>query len=246
MKKPNYPPAKLDAELSKWAEQVRSELELREGSWQEAQRKAPEISNYRRAGLDGILKDTISKRSYLKLMAAGLRQTQLFEALLGTAVSGKKANWLKGLGKTEKQLRYFPERLKSIANEIESLNRHRLFAPRHWVLKRMVSNSSKEKFAARFEQLPHLIRCYAAFLASHSKDMKSHLKRKQDNTRNIKTLAQDLLIQLIREETGRDRPIELSNLLGAVASQAGSKRMEYSAEAIRMRAKRLRDRYRGA
>ena len=206
----------------------------------EKERRRPQIAKCRALAQRAILSSSVTKKSYLKLLMAGLRQTELFEWLVGEAVSPheKKAiGWLerslKGSGITLKQLSNFPSRIETVAETIEKMNKRRLLAPE--VLHAPNEPEfHKRSLAALVAKLPDILRLYADALQCRTKSLMRYggawtaLAKPQER-------ALERLAALVKKETGRPFYPELSEILIAAVQDSGSDRDDFSPDAIKMR-----------
>jgi hypothetical protein len=172
-----------------------------------------------------IQKDAVANESYRNLLAAGVKEGELLEFLVGRAVWVFRARgprpWHFGSGMTAKNVAYFPKRLQTVAEEIEKLNKCLAYCG-------LFSGQIRVP-AKGFDQIPELLQRYAAFVALAA--------RRRNRFRRGRAL--DELIQFVREETGKPRFGELSNLLTAVAHDVGVEN-DFSPDAMKMRASRIR------
>lgn len=157
-----------------------------------------------------IQKCGVAKCSFESLLASGIKQPELLEFLVGRTVlvfhARKSKPWWSGTGITEKQLSNLPSRLETVASEIEQLNNNLAASG-------LLSGQIPGKGyipTVGFGTLPDVLRRYAAFIA-RAASIKSSFDRR---------LALDKLIQFVREETGKPRLSDLSNILDAVANKA--------------------------
>ncbi len=157
-----------------------------------------------------IQKDTVARKSYNKLVASGIHEPELLEFLVARTVWSfylrPLKHWYSTLGKTAKALKDFCKRLRSIANEVEKTTERLrwtglLFEPIGIPIR-------------SFNGIPELLGRYAAFICVAA-------RKKRTQKRELVSAAKDELIQFVREETGRPQYEELSNLLIAVAHDAG-------------------------
>jgi len=169
-----------------------------------------------------IASDQLARKSYDKLLQAGVRSPDGLQMAIGMAATaperGGRQDWLSGSGKTSKTLTYFPGRLRCIAGEIERLNRHSLLRPDTWVSGRGFSELEERIFSRWFVRLPVLLSRYADFVEAQSK----HLKRGGRNDMRPRALARSMLIDYVRGKTGKPMLNDLANLLDAAARIAGT------------------------
>lgn len=176
---------------------------------------------WQRITAQALASDKLAKRSYDNLLRAGVRSAEALQMLVGMAATvperGRKPDWLSGSGKSAKTLAYFPNRLRSVAREIEKLNRHSLIRPDAWGLGRGFSELEERIFGKWFVRLPVLLSRYADFLDAQSKG----LKRSSGVNAGPKALARSWLIDYVREETGKPMLNDIANLLNAAAGITG-------------------------
>jgi hypothetical protein len=171
--------------------------------------------------------DGVARHSCGKLLAAGINERELLEFLVGRAVWAFHARgsrpWYFRSKMTREQVEYLPGRLRKMACEIEKLNE---------CLAGSGLFSGQIPVPARgFGQMPELLRRYADFVALAS-------RRK---TRFGRMQALDELLQFVREETGKPRFGDITNLLTAVAHDAGVQR-DFGSDALKVRDSRRRKR----
>jgi hypothetical protein len=179
---------------------------------------------WRRITAQALASDKLAKKSYDNLLHAGVRCSEALLMLVGMAATaperGRKQDALSGSGKSAKTLAYFPNRLRSVAHEIEKLNKHSLLRPDTWVSDQGFSELEERIFRKWFVRLPVLLSRYADFLVAQSKD----LKRFSQVKARPKAQACSWLIDYVREETGKPMLNDIANLLNAVAGIAGTDR----------------------
>lgn len=209
--------------LPSWTELERAE-ENRKRMWREVESRDPMFAKYRRFTIKAVSSDKFAKESYSRLLKEGVSQPELLEWLVGIAVSlprrGRVPKWLSGSGMTANQLDNFPSPPGKMAGSIEALNKHPLLRADIWIQARAVSKVWKDHLGLWFMRLPLLLRHYAAFLRAHSRDMSGFLL--QANREGPQARALFGLINLVRRETGRPMLNDLSNVLTATATVAGT------------------------
>lgn len=173
-----------------------------------------DLSQTRRA----ISSDKDAKKSYSSLKKNGLKSTDLFEELVGMVAAvavgslgkrNKRSTWYSGSGKTPETLAYFPKRLTAMADEIEKLNTHPLLRPDRFC------EPDKKPFVVRFMELPTIVRHYAAHVDHLSRSTSRRFSRNKKGRIGPMGQVLDCLRWLVREETGRERPADLSRILEA-------------------------------
>jgi hypothetical protein len=198
--------------------------ETRMNLWQRISREAPEIARCRDLAIQGILQCQVAKTSYLKLLRSGSIQPEVLQMLVGMAVSvptkGQSPKWLPSSGMTAKQITYLPKRINGLADRIERLNKHPLLRPDDWIKMRKISESQKKALGKWLIVLPYMLRCYAAFLGGHTRDMGQVFTNRYRIAPRTEVLR--VLMRLAREKIGKPGHTDLSNVLIAVANVAGT------------------------
>ena len=112
-------------------------------------------------------------------------------------------------GKTWKALREFPERIESVAGEIERVNAGGLFAPEKQI---DTENEQAESFRQGFRELPGMLRAW-------SKTLKERMKviRRLDTAVFGDSDPRKYLQFLVKESTGKPNDPLVANLLNATA-----------------------------
>ena len=197
-----------------------------------------------------IRKCGVAKGSFQNLLAAGIKQPELLEFLVGRAVLVFHAQnskpwyggWESGRRRTPaglssakarriyeseyKKLSNLPQRLVTMANVIAGLNK-RLAAS--GLLSGQIPGNGYIPTVG-FGTLPDVLRRYAAFVARAASIGSSFDRR----------TALDELIQFVREQTGKPRLSDLSNVLDAVAREAGVNQDHIGTDALKARNYRKR------
>ena len=124
----------------------------------------------------------------------------------------KRSTWYSGSGKTPETLAYFPKRLAAMADEIEKLNTHPLLRPDK---ESRFCEPDKKPFVVRFMELPTIVRHYAAHVDHLSRSASRLFSRNKKGRKGPMGQVLDCLRWLVREETGRERPADLSRILEA-------------------------------
>jgi hypothetical protein len=133
----------------------------------------------------------IAREAYFGLFQAGLNSLEILEVLVGRAVletstpSAKAGvqrpsnrNIQHGISpRFSKELPALINRVNKPANAIEKLNALVFFKPKTWVKIRKLPGVAKTHFGFWFEQLPLLLRHYAAFMEAHSKPVRVDLEK---------------------------------------------------------------------
>jgi hypothetical protein len=185
---------------------------------------------FRKFARAAIQKCAIARESFGRLLGFGVKEPELLEFLVGRAVwvfrAQKSKPWYSGSRKTYR-LCNFRQRLHTMADEIEQLNKSLdasgLFCGQINVPAQVTRG---------FSGIPELLRRYACFV-----DTASLLKNSFD-----RRVALDKLIEFVREETGEPRFSHLSNVLIAVAYDAGVKdeTARFGPDALKARDSRTR------
>jgi hypothetical protein len=236
-------------------EQARSET-----FWSKVERRQPEITRLRNLTRQAVSSDQAAKKSYFELLKAGLKCPELLEMLVAHVVSvygaqkgAKRGNqdWCSGtkMGMSVRTLSRFPRRVQSLADEIERLNLHPLLTPDFWFFNPRLgslqglklTDSLKKSLALWFGRLPRLMRCYAAYVEWQSKTMSQRVRKRKRASVNRGGVVLDALMHFVRQETGRDRHTDLSNILQATANVAKVERA-FDPDMLKMRALRNRKR----
>jgi hypothetical protein len=203
----------------------------RKAMWLRLEQEVPEIRESRNLTRRAIASNNVAKDYYSKLRVAGLTSTEEFEHLVGFVVSirGGHPDWRVGLGKTHKSLSAFPKRLADIANEIQHLNRHELVRPDVWTKTHKLPRSLGESFS----KLPILLRRYADYLRSQFAFMDRSMRSPYGQ-------VLDLLLELVRKETGRAMYTETSGILTSTANVTESSlETDFSQDSLKIRWQRI-------
>jgi hypothetical protein len=217
----------LGAILRDWEAGLRLAEGDQKALWEQLERQAPVVKEFRGRAIRGLVRDNLAKESYCNLLRAGLQQPKFLQVLVGMAVltprRGKAPKWLSALGMTPKQIDYLPRRLNALADEIERLNKYPLLRPDLWVRTRRTSQPQSkvvvDYLENRLMRLPCDLRLYAAFIDSHTKSFSRCLREKSRTSPRVQVLA--VLISLVRRETGRPMFRDLSLILSAAARASG-------------------------
>lgn len=168
--------------------------------------------------MQAIKSDQHAKRSYDKLLAQGLKSTDIFQGLLGMAAADSEKEpigWYSGNGKA---FAGFLRRVKDMTAEMERLNADPRFIP--------------EK---DFSELPDLLRRYSAFIDERYRLLLQSRKGRP----GTKAQIFDCLRSLVRHETGEERPADLAKILDAVTRGTPGYKDGFEFEAaLKMRAQR--------
>jgi hypothetical protein len=203
----------------------------RQAMWLRLEQDVPEIRKCRNLTRRAIASNKVTNDYYSKLRVAGLTSTEQFEHLVGFVASIPRGHldWRVGLYKTRKSLSAFPTRLEDMANEIQRLNRHDLISPNIWMNTRKLPGLLGESFS----KLPVLLRCYADYLRSQFTSMDQSMRSPYGQ-------VLDLLLELVRRETGRAMYTEISGILTVTANIAGSSReTDFSQDSLKIRWQRI-------
>jgi hypothetical protein len=208
--------------------------------WSEVESRQPEIAQWRNLTRRAVAGNQAANNCYSKLRKAGLKRFEWFEVLVAVAVlahgahqRAKKGNrdWCSAtkMGMSAKTLSRFPPRVRSLADEIERLNLHPLVGPEFWLFNpdlyclrgRKLTGSLKKSLALWFERLPRLLRCHADYVEWQSKTMSQRVRAPKRPEVAGRIVVLDMLIQFVREETGKPHYAELSEILTATANTEG-------------------------
>jgi len=124
----------------------------------------------------------------------------------------KRSTWYSGSGKTPETLAYFPKRLTAMADEIERLNTHHLLRPDR---EGSICKPDKKPFVVGFMELPATLRQFAAHVDHLSRSTSRLFSRNKKGRKGPMGQVLDCLRWLVRTETGRERPADLSRILEA-------------------------------
>jgi hypothetical protein len=162
-----------------------------------------------------IQSDPDAKKSYDSLLAKGLRNTDLFEELLGMAADSydeKPAKWYSG---DNKEFGAFLRQIEAVTVKIERLNED----PRFF-------------FNRQLLELPKALRHYSAAVRERNRLLRKGRPK-------ARTQIFDCLRWLVRNETGKERPADLANILDATTRKSSGFKEGFDFEAaLKMRAQR--------
>jgi hypothetical protein len=145
----------------------------------------------------------------------GLMNIAPFLAALAVGKNARKRDWESlwtfGTGKTWKSLREFPRRLRSMADEVERLNKSHLFSPERAITKKTPhANFAKTQFA----RLPACLNLYASWIEMWASKIPSltgeHSRRQRGRGDYVYGLS--VIIAIL---TGRFHDEKVSDLLNA-------------------------------
>lgn len=220
--------------------------------------RQPEIAQWGNLTRRALAGNQVANNCYSKLRVAGLRRFEWFEVLVALAASAndahhgaKKGNqdWCLAtkMGMSAKTLSRFPQRVRSLADEIERLNLHQLVGPEFWLFNpdihclqgRKLTDSLKKSLALWFGRLPGLLRSYAEYVEWQSKTMSKIVRARKRPKVAGRILVLDMLIQFVREQTGKPHYAELSEILTATANAKGVNK-DFSVDLLKMAVSRCK------
>jgi hypothetical protein len=214
----------------------------REAFRSKVERRQLEIPQLRKLTQQVMAGNEVAENCYSKLRDAGLKRSKWFEALVAVAVLAQgvhqyfepqrakkgEQDWCSeaNMGMSAKTLSRFPLRVRNFADEIEKLNLHPLLRPEFWIFNPdlgslqglKLTDSLKKSLASWFGRLPRLLRCYADYVESQSKTMSRSVRALKKPKVGGRILVLDMLIQFVREETGKPHYAELAEILTATAN----------------------------
>jgi hypothetical protein len=203
---------------------------IHEWSWDEGK-------SYREITARAIQKNGFAKESYEKLLAAGFRDGEHLQFLIGLIVSSSstasRVKWFTGSGQTTKTFPHFLERVRRVVDEIERLHRNSWLSPDLWdhgpvseeckkaaARFNMPATEFRKKMTASFRTLPSVLENYAAVVESKWQTFERELGKRRLMAPRKELLAS--LFQMVRGETGRPMFSEVSQVLMAAADEAGA------------------------
>jgi hypothetical protein len=172
-----------------------------------------------------IRENNAHKAVYDALVSAGVDQTTLSSCLYflgtlarssGTDVGHKRNPW-PGIAMTQRQLRGFPQRIITMAREIERLNAASLFDPARWVpTSTSPDNEAFLKFLAEMHsRLPGFLDTYAAYLHRRFAELGQFGKTKFSVSKGIRMK----LSETVHRATGNYHDEKLADLIAAVTGE---------------------------
>jgi hypothetical protein len=188
-------------------------------AWIKLENGRPEIRELRERVQRGIQSNRLAQQAFNDLE---LPSPELFEYLVGVAIErGKREHRRRGLSRspTDRQLKYFPKRLESIADQIEKISP---FCQMHQaeLVCGVLNTKGPKIFPWWLFELPLAIRVYAKLLEEYFRCLGASTRA----NRRFRLQANNLfwLIDQIRRDTGKPAFERLTKILNAVSEYFGT------------------------
>lgn len=167
-------------------------------------------------------------QAFQRLTNAGVNGKELLDRLRAISLLTripvlKQGDWAEGSGKTRRTIKLFPDRIRSLADEMEHVNAHSA----------LCAQRSSDKYQSEvFPRLPNILRAYSDWLADQV-SVVSELNAKLSRGRS---LPQKLLLHLagwVHDSAGKFHDEDVSLLVSA-AYAADGREKDVSAQPLKV------------